>query len=308
VDDSSATIAALDRIDEGILTYIVSRCCCARSWSGVPIACAARSIDDATSMTSERRTAGCPILRATLAAWLALAVMAGTAVAGPLEDAKAAERRDDYATALRIYRALAEKGDVGAQKRLGYFYEIGWGVKSDWLEAAKWYGNAAEAGDADAVRTLGHLGRNWVFKSPDTSDAAIYSLIERQAQKGYAVAQWSLGVMNYRFDVSSHAGRRNAVEAVAWYRRAAEQGHPDAQADLAKAYAEGIGVPQDSVEAYKWYDLAAANVPAPRGKQNFETIRADRIKQRNVLARRMTRAQIAEAQRLAREWQPKLER
>src|SRR6516162_2142262 len=106
-------------------------------------------------MTSEGRK-GFPALRATLAAWLLLAVMARTAVAGPVEDAKAAEKRDDYATAIPIYRSLAEKGDVGAQKRLGYFYEIGWGVKPDWLEAAKWYSNAAEAGDADAVRTLGN--------------------------------------------------------------------------------------------------------------------------------------------------------
>ncbi len=259
-------------------------------------------------MTSECRKAGFPIFRAALAAWLVLAAMAGNAVAGPVEDAKAAERRDDYEAAIPIYRSLAEKGDVGAQKRLGYFYEIGLGVKPDWLEAAKWYSKAAETGDADAVRTLSQLGRNWIFKYRDVSDAAIYALVETQARKGYAAAQWSLGVMNYRFGTPSQEGRKNAVEALVWYRRAAEQGHPDSQASLAMAYADGIGVPRDLVEAYKWLDLAAENIPAPRRRLNFEGIRADLIKQRDALARRMTRAQIAEARRLAEAWNPKLER
>src|SRR5215468_11248734 len=87
---------------------------------------------------ASEREAGFSILCAALAAWLVLTVLVGTALAGPVEDAKAAEKRDDYETAIPIYRSLAEKGDVGAQKRLGYFYEIGLGVKPDWLEAAKW--------------------------------------------------------------------------------------------------------------------------------------------------------------------------
>jgi hypothetical protein len=59
------------------------------------------------------------------------------ALAGPLEDADAAERRDDCATAIPIYRSLAARGDIAAENRLGYFYQIGWGVKRDWLEAGK---------------------------------------------------------------------------------------------------------------------------------------------------------------------------
>ncbi len=50
---------------------------------------------------------------------LMLVSLTGAVRAGPLEDAEAATRRDDYATAIPIYRSLAEKGDVGAQKRLG---------------------------------------------------------------------------------------------------------------------------------------------------------------------------------------------
>jgi hypothetical protein len=52
----------------------------------------------------------------------------GMAVAGPLEDASAAYQRHDYATALRVWRPLADNGDVAAQTRLGYMFANGQGV------------------------------------------------------------------------------------------------------------------------------------------------------------------------------------
>src|SRR6266576_2394466 len=90
---------------------------------------------------------GCRATRMTGPKVFALRIIAAfvfalnfTAVsAGPLEDATAAERQDDYVTAIPIYRALAEKGVVKAYNRLGYLYYIGVGVKRDWVESAKWY-------------------------------------------------------------------------------------------------------------------------------------------------------------------------
>src|SRR5258705_9899401 len=103
------------------------------------------------------------ILRAILAAMLVLLSLGTPVVAGPLEDAIAAERRDDSGTAIQIYRSLAEKGSVEAYRRLGFFYEIGWGVKQNWVEAAKWYGKAVDAGDKDAAKSLGFIGRRWRY-------------------------------------------------------------------------------------------------------------------------------------------------
>src|SRR5438309_9048594 len=42
-----------------------------------------------------------------------------------------------------------------------------------------------------------------------------------------------------------------------WYRKAAEQGHADAQFALGACYANGRGVGKDEVEAGKWYRKAA---------------------------------------------------
>ena len=66
-----------------------------------------------------------------------------------------------------------------------------------------------------------------------------------------------------------------------------------AQFSLGVMYSKGRGVPQDYVQAHMWDNLAAA--------QDIEDAR----KGRDKLAEHMTPAQIAEAQRLAREWKPK---
>ena len=85
------------------------------------------------------------------------------------------------------------------------------------------------------------------------------------------------------------------AEAVKWYRLAAEQGIAKAQLNLGTMYYEGQGVPQDHVQAHMWFNLAAA-----QGDD-------DARKYRDRTVENMTPAQIAEAQRLAREWKPKKE-
>ena len=88
-------------------------------------------------------------------------------------------------------------------------------------------------------------------------------------------------------------------EAVKWYRLAAEQGKNVAQFELGAMYANGKGVPQDFVQAHKWLNLAASRI-TPRKEDDVEAQSA-----RDSLAKKMTTSQVAEAQRLAREWQPK---
>jgi hypothetical protein len=58
--------------------------------------------------------------------------------------------KGDYATALREWRPVAEKGDAAAQFFLGYMYDQGVGVIQDYAEAVHWYRNAADQGHATA--------------------------------------------------------------------------------------------------------------------------------------------------------------
>ena len=77
------------------------------------------------------------------------------------------------------------------------------------------------------------------------------------------------------------------------------QGHATAQFNLGLMYSNGQGVPQDYTQAYMWLNLAAANFPASDSRN-----RRGAIANREVMEGKMTRDQIIEAQKLAREWRP----
>ena len=81
----------------------------------------------------------------------------------------------------------------------------------------------------------------------------INTLMER-AQKGNAHDQWNLGVM---YDLGTGGFPQDSVQAVKWYRLAADQGNADAQRLLGGMYENGTGVSQDYFQAVKWYRLAA---------------------------------------------------
>ena len=50
---------------------------------------------------------------------------------------------------------------------------------------------------------------------------------------------------------------KDPAKAARWYRKAAEQGLPEAQYSLGQMYAEGRGVRKDLVEAHMWLSLSA---------------------------------------------------
>ena len=84
----------------------------------------------------------------------------------------------------------------------------------------------------------------------------------------------------------------DAAKAAKWYRRAAEQGHSAAQANLAGLYHGGKGVPRDLARAYKWWGLAAIQGEP----QAVSSIRA--------LARNMDGESLNEARLLINEFVP----
>ena len=109
------------------------------------------------------------------------------------------------------------------------------------------------------------------------------------AERGDVKARYNLGVM-YQLGLGVP---QDDQEAVRWYRLAAEQGDGSAQFKLGVMYDKGKGVLKDYVLAHMWMNLAAA-----KGVK-------EAVKGRDLLEKNMTPAQLAEAQRLAREWRAK---
>ena len=123
-------------------------------------------------------------------AFLALAMMLAFAVsayAGTYEDGFAAAKRGDYATAVRLWRPLAEQGDARAQFNLGLSYANGWGVPLDYAQAVKWYRKAADQGLAWAQTNLGIMYENGQGVRQDFRLALIW--YRKAAKQGDAEAR-----------------------------------------------------------------------------------------------------------------------
>ena len=158
------------------------------------------------------QTFGMRNLTATLCLTLAVLLgSAGVSWSADFQRGKDAYQSGDYATALREWTPLAEKGNASAQGNLGWMYDEGLGVPQDYKTAVKWYRLAAA--------------------------------------QGLAVAQYNLGSMFYK----------------------------------------GQGVPQDNVYAHMWLNIAASSGDT------------DAVKNRDIVAKKMTPADISTAQKLARE-------
>ncbi|HTW67486.1 MAG TPA: tetratricopeptide repeat protein [Bryobacteraceae bacterium] len=111
------------------------------------------------------------------------------------------------------------------------------------------------------------------------------------ADAGDPVAQFNLGLLY----VDGRGVPQSAAEAVNWFRRAAEQDYTRAQHNLGAMYASGQGVKRDYVQAYKWLNICAAKGDAGC------------IEQRALIAKKLKRAQIAQAQQLSTEFTPRKE-
>jgi len=118
----------------------------------------------------------------------------------------------------------------------------------------------------------------------------------RAPEEGEAPAQLMLGYMCDK----GQGVPQHFAEAFKRYRKAADQATPVAQGNLGNMYFEGCGVARDYVQAHLYWNLAASRLPASALEE-----RRTAAKNRDGVVRMMTPAQVAEAQRLAREWNPK---
>jgi TPR repeat protein len=134
-----------------------------------------------------------------------------------------------------IIREQAEAGDAEAQYQLGEMFYRGRDVPKDMSAAIKWFRKAAAQGNASAQTFLAAL-------------------------QGDADAQYRLGEENrnhhgnFGFEVYFSPGA--LAEALKWYRMAAEQGHADAQFQLAVMYIIGGRVPFNTSDDYHRYKMA----------------------------------------------------
>lgn len=179
----------------------------------------------------------------------------------------------------------ANEGHADAQYRLGVCYLMGKGVPKDMYEAAKWWRKAATQNHAGSLYNLGVCFMVGEGVPKDQLEGV--KLIRRAAEANDAGAQYYLGKL---YELGEGGMFRLPFEAMAWYKKAAQQGHDKAQSSLGLLYYIGEVEPKNLVLFYKWASLAAAQ-GNKAAKFNL-----------NSSIKEMTADQIEEGEKLVREF------
>ena len=216
--------------------------------------------------------------------------------------------RDDV-EAVKWLRQAAEQNYAPAQNNLSLCYQGGTGVTTDVVEAYKWVILASAQGNEGAREFAITLERQLTreqqaegqkragdFKPPEVPSSQPWSGesygkppvdLRAKAETGDAKAQNELGEVYY-------AGKlgvaKDSVEAVKWFRKAAEQNFAPAQSNLGICYERGDGVAKYELEAYKW-DLLAAAQGDTKSKRNA-----------SMLELMLTPEEIAAGKRRTNDW------
>jgi hypothetical protein len=149
----------------------------------------------------------------------AFVVFAPPARSGGYEAGLEAFATADFATALELWRPLAEAGDPRAQTELGVMYGLGYGVERNDAIAALWFRLAAIQGYPRAQNNLGRLYRLGLGVKQDPEAGARW--IKRAARAGEVRAQGTLGALYAR----GEGVPRDLLRAYFWWSVAARHGH-----------------------------------------------------------------------------------
>jgi len=168
----------------------------------------------------------------------------------------------DNAEAIKWCRKAAEQGHAEAQVYLGRIYDKGDGVPEDAAEAAKWFRKSAEQGDSYGQFRLGTMYANGAGVPEDNAQAFVWFSVA--AASGLTTASENRDSIKGELTPTQlEKGQARATEILEQvqklYRKAAEQGHAEAQYKLGNCYFRGIGVADDDVAAYAWHSVAAAS-------------------------------------------------
>jgi len=157
--------------------------------------------------------------KAAVATLIIAVGFAASVAAGPFEDGQAADNRGDYATAMRLWRPLANQGNAAAQYELGRMYGHGKGVPVDPDAWRSWWRRAADGGYAEAQISLGGMYATGTGVPLDLTAAMRW--YRKAADQGNAEAQYRLGFM-YQYGMGVP---QDYAAAARWYRVSANQGN-----------------------------------------------------------------------------------
>ncbi|CAL8462358.1 g1891 [Coccomyxa elongata] len=147
------------------------------------------------------------------------------------------------------YQWFADLGSAEAQRALGQM--LTQGLQRDPEQAFRYFRQAAEAGDADAMAHLGHMYANGVGVA--ASNESAHEWFHQAARRNHPSGQYGLGYLY----LSGYGVPKDAKKAFKYFSAASEQGHVESWFHLGVMHLNGWGVKADAGQALKYFTLAS---------------------------------------------------
>lgn len=196
---------------------------------------------------------------------IALLPLASSAWSGPYEDGLAAAIKKDYATAIKLWQPLAQMG-----------------VKKNPLQESN-YQKAIEA-----VGKQDYLAALFLFQSL----AEKGSVTDAAAPPGGRPAQDDAKITKLYQEGMAAALKKDYATALKLWQPLAQTGHALSQYALAVMHRDGYGILKDDIRALMWFNVSVTHLP-------------ESAKEIDIISRRLSPAQIAEAKKLGLDCQAK---
>ena len=172
-------------------------------------------------------------------------------IANDFDTALAAANKGDYETARRVWKPLAEHGDVLAEYNIGYMNYNGHGGAKNYKEALKWYTLSALHGNNVARYALGVIYESGDIVEKDYKLAAAW--YQLAANEGYGKAQFNLGMIYIRDEI----GNSKYNEGLKLIHDAAKSGQSKAHFNLGIFYRDGELLTKNDFKSYIWLTIAS---------------------------------------------------
>lgn len=214
---------------------------------------------------------------------------------------------------LKEQQEKAEHGEIEWYGALGQQSELGFGMKPNYPEAAKWYRKGADAGDQGAQFHLGSLYFKGLGVPQDYAESYFWLFLSSMDAERYSITT--------DFRMRDEAERHLTAAQIAAIERRANEWRPNldvtllkaraeagvmaSQWTLARVYSEGLGekLPQNFQEAYFWFALQAIRhngiSSGPDGVHKINEL-AESL--RDTMATHLTSEQKADADKRVDAW------
>ena len=159
----------------------------------------------------------------------------------------------DLIKAVQCFQSAADKGDAAGKAALGECYLSGKGLPAkDERRALELFREAADAGDIRAMNRLGDCYAHGIGGKEDFEEA--FRLFTKAAERGYLEALGNLGVLYMNGEGVPSPNPKKAAEL---FEKGGRSGNPFCMWLYARCLENGIGVGKNQLQALSWYRKAA---------------------------------------------------